>query len=235
MLDVRKNNRKKQKTPLIVELVGLAGAGKTTLSRLMSQQMRRILIGPELELRKINHIPIFAAQAPSLLPVLLQSCPTSRRFTWDEIKAMAYLNGWPRVLDLQVTNQNVIIILDHGPIFKLATLNAFGPERLKKQGAEKWWNKMFEQWAHTLDMIVWLDAPDSVLRDRINNRNQKHIVKGKSGQETERFLDIYRKSYEQILATLNSYGGPTFYQFDTSCNPIEIVVDEILYTLTFNN
>lgn len=234
MLDARKINRKKQKTPLIVEIVGLAGAGKTTLSRLMSQQKGRILIGPELELRKINHIPIFAAQAPSLLPVLFQSCPTSRWFTWDEIKAMAYLNGWPRVLDQQATNQNVTILLDHGPIFKLATLNAFGPERLKKQSAEKWWKNMFEQWANTLDMIVWLDAPDTILRDRINKRVQKHIVKGKTQQETERFLATYRKSYEQILAALKSYSGPTFHQFDTSSNPIENVVDEILYTLAFN-
>lgn len=235
MLDANKKDRKKKNIPLIVEVAGLAGAGKTTLVRLMSQRMGRIFVGPELELRRINQIPIFVAQVTSLLPFLLQSCLTSRWFTWDELKAMAYLNGWTRILAQQATSQNMILLLDHGPIFKMATLNAFGPERLKKKGAEKWWNKMFEQWAHTLDMIIWLDAPNTILRDRINNRVQKHIVKGKPQQETEEFLTLYRKSFEEILAAMKSKSGPTFYQIDTASNSIENVVDEILYVLARNN
>jgi len=38
MVDMPSNNRIQQKSPLIVELVGLAGAGKTTLARALSQR-----------------------------------------------------------------------------------------------------------------------------------------------------------------------------------------------------
>ena len=231
MQDVKQKTLKKHNAPYIVEIVGLAGVGKTTMTRLMSKRDDRMAIGPELELRKVGQIPIFAAQMRSLFPLLLQRSPTSRWFRWDEIKSMAYLNGWPSVLKKQAANQNLTILLDHGPIFKLATLNAFGPKILKESGAETWWSKMLEQWAHTLDMVVWLDAPDAILSDRINNRAQKHLLKGKSQQEAYRFLERYRESYEQILASLKVYNSFILFQVDTSSNSIDYVLDDVLHLL----
>jgi shikimate kinase len=224
------HNACKQKSPLIVELVGLAGAGKTTLSRALSQRDEKILVAADLELRKRAHIPIFVGNIPFLLPVFLRRCRSSRWFTWDEIKAMVYLNGWPRLLRQQAFNNGTTILLDHGPVFKLATLNAFGPARLKSQGFEKWWHSMFEQWAFTLDVVIWLNAPDTILAERINMRNQRHAVKGKSELEASKFLARYRTSYEQTLANLAAYGGPTLLQFDTSQASIEQIVDEVLVT-----
>lgn len=228
MPDLRSTNRKKQNTPLVVELVGLAGSGKTTLAKCLGQYYKKILIGPELELRKFKNIPIFAAQAPSLMPILLQRCPSSRWFTWDEIKAMAYLNGWHRMLSQQSMSNITTIILDHGPVFKLATLNAFGPERLKGQGVESWWDKMFEQWAQILDIVIWLEAPNAILRERINSRAQKHYVKEKSEPEVNRFLAKYRKSYEQILAKLKAHNGLSILKFDTNSTTLDQIVNNIL-------
>jgi shikimate kinase len=227
MLD---NNAITQKPLLIVELIGLAGAGKTTLSQALSQRDKKILVGAQLELRKMEHIPIFVGHAPLLLPVFLRRCRHSRWFTWDEIKAMVYLKAWPRVLRQQATHSGTAVLLDHGPVFKLATLHAFGPERLKSQGFEKWWNSMFKQWAYTLDMVIWLDAPDAFLVERINTRSQRHLVKGKSEQEAFKFLARYRTSYEQILAKLSANGGPTLLQFDTYQASIEQIVDKVLAT-----
>ncbi|KPK24962.1 MAG: hypothetical protein AMJ70_00285 [Dehalococcoidia bacterium SG8_51_3] len=218
----------KQESSLIVELIGLAGAGKTTVSRALSQRDERIQVAADLELRKKEHIPIFVGNAPSLLPVFLRRCPPSRWFTWDEIKAMVYLKGWPKVLKQQASNDNAVILLDHGPVFKLAMLQAFGPERLESGIFETWWNNMFKQWATTLDMVIWLDAPDTNLVERINFRSQRHIVKGKSEQEAGDFLIRYRTSYKQILAKLEANGGPTILQFDTCQLSIEQIVDELL-------
>jgi len=227
----RLNHKVIQQQPaLIVELVGLAGTGKTTLARALSQRDERILVSADLELRKKKHIPIFVRTVPSLLPVILRRSRSSRWFTWDEIKAMVYLKAWPRVLRRQASDNGTLVLLDHGPVFKLATLNAFGPERLKSQGFEPWWHSMLQQWAFTLDRLVWLDAPETILVERINLRNQRHAVKGKSEREAHEFLMRYQKSYEQILAKLTAYGRPTLLQFDTGQASIERIVDEVLAT-----
>ena len=229
-MEMLSHNAIKQKSPLIVELVGLAGAGKTTLARALSQRDEKILVAADLELRKREHIPIFVGHVPFLLPVFLRRCRSSRWFTWDEIKAMVYLKGWPRVLRQQASNNGTVILLDHGPVFKLATLNAFGPERLKSRGFEQWWHSMFEQWAFTLDIVIWLNAPYEILVERINARNQRHAVKDKSELEAYKFLIRYQTSYKQTLAKLTACGGPTLLHFDTSQASIEQIVDEVLVT-----
>ena len=230
MMELLSSYAIKHKPPLIVELVGPAGAGKTTLSRVMSQHGEKHRIAADLQLRTMEHIPIFVRNIPFLLPVLLRRCRNSRWFTWDEIKAMVYLNGWHRVLRQQVSNNGTVVFLDHGPVFKLATLLAFGPDKLRSQDFEKWWHSMFEQWASTLNMVIWLDAPDALLVERINTRSQRHAVKGKSEREAYEFLARYRTSYKQILAKLTAYRGLTLLQFDTSQATIEQIADEVLVT-----
>jgi shikimate kinase len=221
----------KQGSPLIMELVGLAGAGKTTLSRALSQRSEKIQIGAEIELRKLKHIPVFVRNAPPLLPIILHRSRGSKSFTWEEIKYLVYLNGWSHVLGQQAARGGRAILLDHGPVFKLATLNAFGPESLKTERIEAWWNNMFKQWASTVNIVIWLDAPDPILEKRINSRSQRHAVKGKTETEVLQFLARYRMAYEQILAKLMTEGGPAVFQFDTSQTTIEQVVDEVLQTI----
>jgi len=217
--------------PLIVELVGLAGSGKTTLSRALNHESEKIQIGAEIELRKLKHIPVFVRNTLPLMPVILHRSRNSRGFTWEEIKYLVYLNGWPYVLAQQAAHGGEAILLDHGPVFKLATLNVFGPEYLKTERAEPWWNTMFKQWASTVDIVIWLDAPDAILEQRINSRNQRHAIKGKTEAEALQFLARYRTSYEQILAKLMTHGGPALFQFDTSKTTIEHVADEVLLTI----
>ena len=233
MVTMLSNNPSKQKSALIVELVGLAGVGKTTLSRALSQRNEKIWVAADLELRKREHFPIFASHLLFWLPLLLRRSRSSRGFTWDEIKAMAYLKAWPHVLREQAQQGGIAVLLDHGPVFKLATLHAFGPERLQSRGFAPWWHRTFEQWAFTLDVVIWLNAPDKVLVQRIDARQQQHTVKGKSEREAYDFFLRYGSSYEYILRKLATYGGaayggPTLLQFDTNQASIAQIVDEVL-------
>lgn len=228
MTKVLPGNMLMQKPLLIMELVGPAGAGKTTLTRVLSHRSAIIQVGSDIELRKLKYVPVIVRNTLSLMPIFLRKLRYGRWFTWDEIKALVYLKGWPGVLRQEAATGDAMILLDHGPIFKLATLNEFGPERLKTEGFETWWSAMFKQWASTLDVVVWLDAPDLVLENRINSRDQRHLVKGKTGAEVVHFLARYRTSYDQILGKLKTPGGPLLLQFDTSRISIEQVADEIL-------
>lgn len=218
----------RQRSLRMVELVGPAGAGKTTLARALSQSSGKIVVAPDISLRKVKCIPTFVHSVFLLLPIFLRRCRCGRWFTWDEIKAMAYLKGWPRIFQQQAAESETIILLDHGPVFKLATLHAFGPDRLRTPVAEKWWSDMCKQWASLLDMVIWLDATDPILEKRINARDQRHAVKGKPEPEALRFLARYRASYQQILAKLTANGGPTLYQFDTSQTSIEQIAENVL-------
>jgi thymidylate kinase len=218
-------------SPLIIELVGLAGAGKTTLLHALNRRNEEIKMGAEIEFRKLGHLPVFVRNAPLLLPTILQPGQHDRWFTWEEIKYLVYLKGWPHVLEQQAAQGGTAILLDHGPVFKMATLHAFGPDYLRTERSEAWWNPIFRQWASTLDMVIWLDAPDPILEKRINSRSQRHAVKGKSETEALRFLGRYRKAYDQILARLMIDGGPALFQFDTSQTTIEQVVDQVLLTV----
>jgi shikimate kinase len=222
------SNLATQKPLLIMELVGPAGAGKTTLSRTLSLRNPAIQIGSEIELQKIKYVPVFLRNFISLLPIFLRQLRYGQSFTWDEIKYLVYLKGWSKVLKQEAGAGDAAILLDHGPVFKLATLYEFGPEKLMADGYEKWWDKIFKQWASTLDVVVWLDAPDSILEKRINSRDQRHLVKGKTESEVAHFLTRYRMSYEETLAKLKSDGGPLLLQFDTSRTSIDQIADEIL-------
>ena len=220
-----------QKRLLILELVGPAGAGKTTLLRTLSRRNPAIQIGSEIELQKIKYAPVFLRNFISLLPIFLRQLRHGQSFTWDEVKYLVYLQGWSKVLLKEAGSGNAAILLDHGPVFKLATLNEFGPEKLKADSFETWWDNMFKQWALTLNMVVWLDAPNAVLENRINSRDQRHLVKGKNESEVVQFLARYRASYEETLSKLKTHGGPLLLQFDTSQTSIEKVADEILFAI----
>jgi hypothetical protein len=199
-----------------MELVGPACAGKTTLTRKLTQGRTEIKLAPDIAVRRPEHLAVFVRYAPLLLPIFLPGDPNSRWFTWEEIKALVYLKAWPRVIKQQTANKDRVILLDQGPVFRLATLHAFGPAWIRTPAADMWWNQMFEQWAAFLDLVIWLDAPNPLLVKRINTRERWHVVKGKSDQEAAQFLDRYRRSYHFVLTRLVVKGRPRIIPFDTS-------------------
>jgi shikimate kinase len=224
------HHKANKSAPLIVELVGLAGAGKTTLLRALTERDSSFRIVSDLEIRNPAHLPIFIKHAHFMLSLVRQPRHRDGRFTWDEMKAMIYLMTWPYLLKAEMTDKDRAILLNHGPIFKMATLHAFGPQSLHGDRFEHWWHKVFEQWSRALDLIIWLKAPDKVLQERINSRSQRHVVKDKSEAEVARFLACYQNSYEYVLTKLTAYGGPPPVRFDTSETSVDLLVEEVLHS-----
>jgi shikimate kinase len=220
--------------PSIIELVGPAGAGKSTLARLLSQCDKDIFIAADFQMRKIDHAPYFMRSIPFLTTVLLNRCQDRPGYTWEQIKFLVYLKSWTSVVRHPTLSRYSAILLDHGPVFKLATLNAFSPERISGQACDHWGRALLHQWANTLDLIIWLDAPDAVLRERINQRKQAHAVKDKSERVAYDFLARYRSSYDVILEELTAKGVPTILRFDTSQSSIEQIADWLLVSGEIN-
>lgn len=211
---------------LFIEPVGLAGAGKTTLARVLMERDRTIRLAPDLALRNVSQLPIVARHA-SLLARLNVVRPREWALRWEDAKAVMYLESWPDLLARPAMRDGTAVVFDHGPFFKLATLDAFGPGRLGSRSFERWWNAMLDRWAGTLDVVIWLTAPVALLLERINARDQRHAVKGRSEAEAGAFLARYERAYERVLAKLAAHGGPTLLHFDTGRMPIDRIADDL--------
>jgi len=196
-----------KKRPFFVELIGPAGSGKTTIVKTMCQENKNIVKAPKPTYRYARNLPFFIRNALPLMPVLLRQRPNSKWPTYRQIWWMIYLNGWYHTLSRQTSNGCILKVMDHGPLYMLTSLLEFGPEITQGQDFRKWWDRMLRQWASFLDMIIWLDAPNSILVKRINTRDTWHVVKEKPEQEMHEFLFRYRISLEQIISLSKAHNN----------------------------
>ncbi len=215
-----------KRPPLVVEIAGPAGAGKTTLLRALSQRNDNIVAG--VPLSRITYLPFFVSNTTFLLTAFLRQWRNSRWFSWSELRAMVYLKAWLHVLSRPGSGQNAITLLDHGPLFRLAWLHAFGPELVRSRRFEQWSDSLLSRWAARLDLVVWLDAPDAILVERIEDRNRWHLVKGKPEQEAYRFLARCRASFEYVISKVAAHGGPKVLRFDTERETLDHIVEKVL-------
>lgn len=143
---------------------------------------------------------------------------------------MVYLQAWHHVLERQAPNGGRITILDHGPIYRLALLREFGPELIKGPSLGEWWDRTLDQWAASLDMVIWLDAPDATLLRRIHDRDRWHVIQEKPDRDASDLLARYRASFENVIARLTAPGDPKVLCFDTDEESLSQIVDRVLAT-----
>ena len=189
----------------VVEIVGPAGSGKTTLFQALDCYAGSIQLGNFPDVRKVTEAPFFISNGLRLIPNLLRLYrPDSRQLTRREFAWMSILNGWSARLRKESNGGNKVIILDQGPVYLITEMRLFGPGYLRQKSAERLWQSLYECWSSTLDMVVWLDAADDVLLGRIRTRQQEHIVKTQPAPVVYEFLGRYRTEYESILSILTA-------------------------------
>jgi len=216
--------------PRIVEIVGPAGAGKTTLCHALSHNNESIHLSNFPDVRKIADAPFFIWNGLQIFPTLLSlSKHGSRKITRREFAWLSILNGWTGVLKRELKN-NKVIILDQGPVYLLTETSEFGPNYLRKQKADNFWQDLYSRWAGTLDMIVWLDASADDLLKRIRSRDKGHVVKNESVENTFEFLAGYREAYERTISNLSlNHIGLKVLRFDTSRSSLEAIACRLLF------
>ena len=230
MSDTLNNSGTRQGKIEVVEIIGPAGAGKTTLYQALDCYTESIRLGNFPDVRKVTNAPFFISNGLRLIPSLLRLYRrNSRQLTRREFAWMTMLSGWSDLLRRGSNNDNKVVILDQGPIYLLAEMRLFGPEYLRQKTAEKLWQDLYERWRATLHMVVWLDAADDVLLDRIRNRRQEHVVKTQPATVVYEFLGRYRTEYEFIISALTAKEvGPKILQFDTERQQPPDIVNQFL-------
>jgi deoxyadenosine/deoxycytidine kinase len=214
---------------VVVELVGPAGAGKTTLRRVLAQRVTSARVGVRVDRRR--DFPAGAMSALSLIPEF-GACALNGRPTlaWQSTVQLVRLDALHRSVRRAAASHAGPVILDEGAVF------AFTKLRLLAQGLEvdpmaERVHKALERWRRTLDVIVWIDAADEVLTTRIRARPKAHRVKEESEVEIAKFLAGYRVAYGQVLSKLAAHGGPLVLRFETGSEPVDALATRVLSVL----
>jgi len=219
-----------QKGRLFVEIIGTAGAGKSTLFRALENSDLKIQSEGLPPVWHFSYIPFFVKNILALVPMLVRLIGKGdRAISRRELAWMAMLNGWPEILEKESNKDGEVSLFDQGPIFLIAILTGFGPTSLRCPYTQSWWEKIYRQWNEVFDIVIWLDASDEVLIKRINKREEDHLMKGKSIQETVDFLATYRNTYEGVIKKMTANNPKIrFLRVDTAINS----VDEIVFRVT---
>jgi hypothetical protein len=219
-------------TPYLIEVAGVAGVGKSTLTHLLCQGDPECRRADFIHARTPEHLAYFAHSLPRLLPVMAGSFGIGPRLRWADFKLLVYVTEWKRFLNGNPQYHFGCTVLDQGPLYALVRLKAEAKGGVCSAPFERWWNRMVELWAAELDLIIWLDAADQVVWDRINERVQRHKTKGEPVEVGRRFIVRYRRLFEEIFDRVNSLGGAEVLRFDTSETRSEQIAAQVGPLLT---
>jgi hypothetical protein len=196
----------------VAELVGVAGSGKSTLLRALRDELG---LPVPYRLPRARSLPILArVAARSLAPLLLEPHPG---WFWFELKLLASYEAM--VADLAAASPGLPILLDQGPVYSyvVSTRTVLLGERRSRLRPRL--VRMLDAFASHLGAVLWLDAPDEVLLERIRGRGQRHVVKAMGKDEALAFLGEYRAAYDALLERLARLHGVPVLRFDTAAEP----------------
>jgi hypothetical protein len=213
----------------VVELVGPAGVGKTAVLRAIGGRDPAVRAG--VRINRSRQLFAVAWHALALTPASLDMLFTDARWVWPGLRHLGRLRTFPAEVEYVRTLGYRTILLDEGPVFSLGRLSVF---QYANEGAgwlARQWSTELQRWSALLDGVVWLDAPNAVLAERIRQRPKAHQIKQGSEQEVFEFLDRYRAAYRDILARLTAGGRVRLVELDMTAAPVDHVAADILAAL----
>lgn len=223
-----RNGKHRVERPLVIELAGPAGVGKSTLTQALA---RRVGATP----RAIWGLPVLPllGNGIRLLPTLTSFSARSRSPLWDEARHIVRLRTLHRALLQPRAGPGDVVVFDEGPVFALAWLRGFGHETLRSQLSEGWWQATLGEWGRMVDAVVVLEAPDSLLARRIRDRPEPHEVKELADATIARWMTRFREALDWVLAGMTRGDGrrPVVLRLSTEGEPAERLAEQLQASL----
>ena len=218
--------------PRIIELVGPAGAGKTTLAHALARRCSGAEIKSPPYFRDLDEFPFFGWNAIRFLPVLTRMMldpqrrnPSPRQVIW-----MLTLQGWHH--RLARAGSGKVTLLDQGAVFIMTDLCRMRCINLNDRLVKNWWMRMVSDWAFALDAVILLDAPNRSLVDRIRAREKWHLMKNRPEADLTAFLEDYRVWFERVVAQLTVKNHALqVIQLNTASGNVEEMAGRIILEL----
>lgn len=209
----------------VAEIIGPAGAGKTSLSRLL-QSGNDVRAG-----LSVWGLPLtsLAVSAVASLPNLASLCRHRRPFDWENLKLIVQHNALLRLIRRE-SAKGQTLLLDEGTVFALSKLRAFGPQDAASDDRDRWMQTLYNKLAPALNAVIWLDAPDAILASRIRERGKSHRMKERSDTEIANHLSRYRNSFERVVSELSKrdVDGFKVIRFSTDRMSLEEIATKVL-------
>lgn len=186
----------------IVEIVGPAGAGKSSLFKALQKKEPRIICEEPPPIWNHSYVQFYLRNIGRLFPLFVHLPHREFKvFSRRILIYMIFLTGWHDLLNKKAELIKNVILLDQGPIFMMAYLSIFGQINTEYSRIYEWRKKTDYQWAHTINTIIYLDTSNEALISRNRNRQDHEIkhISGKSNAEARDFLEKYRNVYKQII------------------------------------
>ena len=220
---------------MIVEIIGPAGAGKSTLSKALSENIDDIKPVFPPSFRKTQDIPFFIGNGLKLLSTLSwNSFQKGSKFPSqvEFLSIVIVLNGWHQVIYRKALKDDKIFILDQGPVYMLMILTLLCAERMKPNKMEKWWDHSIRNWAETLDLVIWLDTSLPMLLERIRGREKRHGAKEIADIDAYQYLKSCRQAYESVTSRMELYSDSfKVLRLDSGKNSLEESVEKVIHEL----
>jgi len=201
---------------VVVELVGPAGAGKSTLAQGVSAVDRTVRSG--LSLWGLPRRRLMRS-ALTLLPTILSAGISGSPLRAGEMAQMIRLGALRRVVEDEATRHR-IVILDEGPVFALSWLDVFFARNGDRVPAS-WRRRVVAEWARLLDVVVFIDASDITLANRIRTREKPHMVKDLPDAEIFGFAAGFRRAFERAIGELSEAGHLVVDTLSTEAGPLD--------------
>lgn len=201
--------------PWVVELIGPAGAGKSTLAGALAARDPRVAAGWSLwGLPR----PMLLGSALALTPTFLAAARARRPLRPAEAAHMIRISALHRAVEQAAVGPHRIILMDEGAVFGLTWLEVFFG-RNGDAGWAAWRRRAIADWAASLDVLVRVDAPDPVLATRIRTRPQPHMVRHSPEEAIRDFTARFRSAFDRVVGDLRAAGAVKVLRLDTGVAP----------------
>lgn len=191
----------------VIELLGLAGAGKSALLEELCGEGDGVVAARSVWNQRRGVLATSALRSMTELMAILRETP---RIGMEPLKHAVRLRALAEDTDRARAGRPGALVIDEGPLFALAWFDVFAPRAVGGARFERWRRGVLAHWSAALDLVVLLDAPDSLLMRRIRTRDKEHPVKDGGDEEILGFLVAFRRAFARVLADLPA--GPTVLQ-----------------------